>query len=155
MSLPRLNSIESEMYRRTTLRRSSIASSLATIYEQYNVHLSIIKWVGVFVMVALISTSFAFTSELKKKEFTNCMKMLTTESTPDLNGTLCDYIKQCALPSDYYVTVCSYQGLVKLDVRKFIGRKVTVKGIAMNTNQWNYLQRLVPRINSAMTDARP
>jgi hypothetical protein len=25
----------------------------------------------------------------------------------------------------------------------------------MNTNQWNYLQRLVPRINSAMTDARP
>ena len=43
---------------------------------------------------------------------------------------------------------------VKLDVRKFIGRKATVKGIAMNANQWNYLQRLVPRINSAMTDAR-
>jgi hypothetical protein len=25
----------------------------------------------------------------------------------------------------------------------------------MNANQWNYLQRLVPRINSAVTDARP
>ena len=137
------------MYRGTTLRRSSIASSLATIYEQYSVHFSIIKWVGVLVMVALTSTSLAFTSDLKKKEYTDCMKIMTTESTPDLNGTLCNYIKQFALPNDYYVTVCSYQGLVKLDVRKFIGRKATIKGIAMNVNQWNYLQRLVPRINSA------
>lgn len=88
------------MYRGTTLRRSSIASSLATIYEQYNVHFSIIKWVGVLVMVAMTLTSLAFTSELKKKEFTACMNILTTESTPDLNGTLCDYIKQCALPND-------------------------------------------------------
>jgi hypothetical protein len=93
MFLSRLNSIESEMYRGATLRRASIASSLATIYEQYNVHFCIIKWVGVFVMVALISTSLAFTSELKKKEYTDCMKILTTESTPDLNGTLYDYIK--------------------------------------------------------------
>ena len=100
MSIPRLNSIGSEMYRGTTLRRSSIASSLATIYEQYNVHFSIIKWVGVFVMVAMTLTSLAFTSELKKKEFTDCMNILTTESTPDLNGTLCDYIKQCALLND-------------------------------------------------------
>jgi hypothetical protein len=100
MSLTRLNSIESEMYRGTTLRRSSIASSLATIYEQYNVHFSIIKWVGEFVMVALTSTSLVFTSDLKKKEFTNCMKILTTESTPDLNGTLCDYIKQYSLSND-------------------------------------------------------
>jgi hypothetical protein len=100
MSLPRLNSIESEMYRGTTLRRSSIASCLATIYEQYNVHFSIIKWVGVFVMVAMTLTSLAFTSELKKKEFTDCMNILTTESTPNLNGTLCDYIKQCTLPND-------------------------------------------------------
>ena len=105
-------------------------------------------------MVAMTLTSLAFTSELKKKEFTDCMNILTTESTPDLNGTLCDYIKQCALPKDQYVTVFSHQGLVKLDVRKFIGRKATVKGIAMNANQWNYLQRLVPRIDSAMTDAR-
>ena len=100
MSLPRLNSIESEMYRGTTLRRYSIAFSLATIYEQYNVHFSIIKWVGVFFMVAMTLTSLAFTSELKKKECTDCMNILTTESTPDLNGTLCDYIKQCALPND-------------------------------------------------------
>ena len=86
-------------------------------------------------MVALTSTSLAFTSALKKKEYTDCMKILTTESTPDLNGTLCDYIKQYALPNDYYVTVCSYQDLVKLDVRKFIGRKATIKGITMNVNQ--------------------
>ena len=88
------------MYRGTTLRRSSIAYILATIYEQYNVHFSIIKWVGVFVMVALTSTSLAFTSDLRKKECTDCMKILTTESTPDLNGTLCDYIKQCSLSND-------------------------------------------------------
>jgi hypothetical protein len=51
-------------------------------------------------MVALTSTSLVFTSDLKKKEFTNCMKILTTESTPDLNGTLCDYIKQYSLSND-------------------------------------------------------
>ena len=88
------------MYRGTTLKRSSIASSLETIYEQCNVHFSIIKWVGVFVMVALTSTSLAFTSDLKKKEFTDCTKILTTDSTPDLNGTLCDYIKLCSLSND-------------------------------------------------------
>lgn len=109
---------------------------------------------GRSVHVALTSISLAFTSDLKKKEYTDCMNILTTESTPDLNETLCDYIKQYALPNDYYITVCSYQGLVKLDVRKFIGREATIKGIAMNVDQWNYLQRLVPRINSAITDAR-
>ena len=105
-------------------------------------------------MVAMTLTSLVFTSELKKKECTDCMNILTTESTPDLNGTFCDYIKQCALPNDYYVTECSYQGLVKLDEWKFIGRKATVKGIAMTVNQWNYLQRFIPRINSAITDAK-
>jgi hypothetical protein len=37
-------------------------------------------------MVAMTLTSLAFTSELKKKEFTDCMNILTTESTPDLNN---------------------------------------------------------------------
>jgi hypothetical protein len=82
-----------------TIRTDYIPGNLAFPLHFYDLH-CIGNCVGVFVMVAMTLTSLVFTSELKKKECTDCMNILTTESTPDLNGTLCDYIKQCALPND-------------------------------------------------------
>ena len=79
--------------------------------------------------------------------------MTTKADNCGLNSTLCGYNKQFDLPEQYKVTVCSYQQQVRIDIRYFIGNTSSIRGIAVNKRQYNYLQRLTPNINHAVKQA--
>ena len=136
--------------------QSSIASSLSSLYEKYNIHINILKWTGVVVLLAMMSTSLAITSNMTRNSFQNssdCIKITTTSDDRRFNDTLCKYIKTFDLPEQYKLSVCSYQQQVRIDIRYFIGDKATIRGIHLNKLQWAYLQRLTPHINSAVKRA--
>ena len=69
------------------------------------------------------------------------------------NTTFCRYIKQYPLPENYFVTICSYQGEIRIDFIKFINNYPTIQGVYLNTRQWNYFKRLSSHIDEAIDKA--
>ena len=81
---------------------------------------------------------------------------MTDYSTQVLNATtLCLYLKQFALSTRTKVSVCSYQGAVRIDIRHFIGERSTIRGIWLNTGEWRALLHLWGAIQAAVADAQP
>jgi hypothetical protein len=74
MSILRVNSVDSLDRTSVKFQRSdtSLASSIRSIYEQYAIHINIVKWTGVLVMLALTTTTLVIihhrkaTYELRK-----------------------------------------------------------------------------------------
>ncbi|CAG2254271.1 unnamed protein product [Mytilus edulis] len=131
----------------------SLASNLSSMYEKYSMHLDVIKWTGVVVMLALMSTSLAVTSEMSRRVPTNqtdCKRITIAHknSDPTMNNTTCKYFEQFDLPGHYKVTVCLFRKQVQVDIRHH-----KRCGILFSTKQWRYLQRLQSSINSAMKKA--
>lgn len=139
----------------------SISSSLESTYERYWIHINILKWTGVVVLLALTTTSLSMVVNLKTVKCVNstsdCIKILSTSppnfSLPDINNTFCRDIKQYPLPDEYFATVCRYQGQLRIDIRRFINGKASIRGIALNVRQWNYLLQIHSFINAAIKDA--
>ena len=51
---------------------------------------------------------------------TDCIKI---QEQPNLNQTLCSYIKSFRLPSEYYVTVCRYGNRTLIDIHQLLHQK--------------------------------
>ena len=70
-----------------------------------------------------------------------------------VNQTLCSYWKQCDLSDYKKVTVCGYRDYTRIDIRFFIGKTATIKGIWLTTTKWNVLLRLWGLVQTAITEA--
>jgi hypothetical protein len=100
------------------------------LQEQYGFHINILKWTGVVVLLALMTTTLALTSRHNvNNNVTDCLK-IKSESHHEFNNTLCDFIKQFRLPENYYITVCLYQHSIL--IRQFISGKATIKGLSLS-----------------------
>ena len=115
--------------------QSSIVSNLSSLYEQYNIHITILKWTGVIVLLTVMTISLAITSNAANysdKLKSDCLRITTPlfeEINKELNETLCQHITQFDLTEQHKVTVCLYQQQIRIDIRYFIGNKTTIRGI--------------------------
>ncbi|OOZ35901.1 hypothetical protein BOW52_11060 [Solemya elarraichensis gill symbiont] len=130
----------------------------------------VLKWTGVIVMISLLAATLGIFANLMKRDpvyKSDCINVqdhnvadvnetLCIEQTeiPDLNNSLCTYARQYALSNNYFVTVCRYHGIVRIDVRLFLNGIATIRGIFLNNKQWNSLWRLRSQINGDITEAR-
>jgi hypothetical protein len=73
-------------------------------------------------------------------------------SSQNTNGTLCSYLKQFRLSQNRMVSVCNYQGSVRIDLRRYIN-KPSIQGIWLNKLEWTKLQGLWGAIQSAISMA--
>lgn len=130
----------------------SLRSSFSSLYMNYDFRLDILKITGIIVLLSIMSATLAITRNLHVcKNETDCIRLVKADQP--LNNTLCSYLKRYALPDDYFITVCSYQGDIRIDVRKFIQDQPTPLGYFLNTRQWMYLKRLIPHIDQAINQA--
>lgn len=134
--------------------QSSIASTLSSLYDEYNIHINILKWTGVVVLLALMSTSIALTSSTTRPSRNNsdCRSISTTKNAwvDDMNDTLCSYVKEYDLTEEYKVTVCLNDKKVTIAIRE---KKRNGEGIFMNKRDWNYLRNLMPYVTRAVKRA--
>ena len=149
MSLPRLNSLDDQAKR---WRVGSVASSISELYHEYHMHINVLKWTGVIVLLSLTAASLGITSSVYKMDrmhwnSTDCIKI---QEQPNLNQTLCSYIKSFRLPSEYYVTVCRYGNRTLIDMRQFLHQKPTIKGVSLSVRQWTYMTAIRRHITSAI-----
>lgn len=72
----------------------------------------------------------------------------------DLNHTSCLYVKQYHLQENVYGTLCNQNGLIFLDIRRFLNGTATPIGIQLELQQWLALKQLTPLIDEAISEAR-
>ena len=154
----RQNSVEEIDNMDVSFKNYSIRSSLSSLYKNYDFHLDILKITGVIVLLSIMSVTLAITSNLYKvdtiKNVTDCIRLTAQTEDQQFNTTLCRYIKQYPLPENYFVTICSYQGEIRIDFLNFINNYPTIQGLYLNTRQWNYLKILTPHIEKCITHAQ-
>lgn len=98
-----------------TFRNSRLASSLSSLYKNYDFHLDIVKITGVLVLLSLMSVTLAITNNLHVCESKNCtsdcikISTLQVETNQQFNSTLCSFTNQWSLPQEYRVSLCLYQ----------------------------------------------
>lgn len=70
------------------------------------------------------------------------------------NGTWCAYHDTFRMGrSGKRLTVCVYQGNLRVDFRQFIGTKATIKGIFFNYDEYRSLQTQLPIITESINRA--
>lgn len=135
---------------------ADVTYSLHSTYKGYDMHITILKWTGVVVLAALVITSVAVTSASmaasNESRGSDCIRIVNKPPI-DLNVSLCTYMKQFDLPDGYVVSVCRYQDSVRIDLRQFINGRATIRGIALNVRQWEYLQRITSHIWNSVRNA--
>ena len=142
-----------------SFRHGSIRSSISSLYRNYDFHFDILKLTGVVVLLSIMSATLAITSNIhigeKPVNISDCIRLRTTDTKQQqLDFNSCSYIKQFRLPEEYYVTICRYQGVIRIDVRKFLNDRPTIQGFFLNTNQYRYLKRLISHIDESISSAR-
>ena len=68
-----------------TFRHSRLASSLSSLYKNYDIHMDIVKITGVLVLLSLMSVTLAITNNLhvceSKNNSSDCIKLVTIPAT--------------------------------------------------------------------------
>ena len=108
------------------------------------------------VLLALLSTSIAVRSSTTRPNTkSDCRILSTTENDGEnsMNETFCSYTKEYALTEVYKVTVCLFNRKITVGIRAFSSGKPTKGGVFMNKRDWDYLQHLIPFVNSAVKRA--
>jgi len=145
MSLPRVDSLDS-------IAQHVSTSSLSNIYNQYEMHINILKWTGVVVLLALTASTLGVTSNLYTSEnpHHNESDYIKKYPSQPFNSSLCSYIKPFQLPNAYFLTLCKYKASTIVDIRQFLNNKPTVRGIALTSNQLNYLLSIKQHVSRAI-----
>lgn len=78
----------------------------------------------------------------------------TDEPLININTTECSYMKQFMLGNGKRLTVCKYQGLLRIDIRQFINSKSTIQGIWLRHTEWTSLLNQLPDIMTALIRGR-
>ena len=142
-----------------TFGHSSIGSSISSLYRNFDIHFEILKITGVIVLLSIMSVTLALTSNIYSSEKkqnttrTDSIKLANIDTIEQFNMSSCSYIKQYHLPGNYFVTICTYQSRIRVDVRLFLNGKPTIRGFFLNRNQYRYFKRLIPHINKAVKSA--
>ena len=67
----------------------------------------------------------------------------------NLNSTLCTKLLQYKLGiKGKRLSVCNYEGNVRVDIRQFIGTEPGIIGIWLNMNEWSELSLMIHAISS-------
>lgn len=144
---------------------TGLSTSLDSISDRNKIHFTILKLTGVIVLMSITITSLCISTNTHHVNTSDCIKIETRfnstsssncekiEPPTRFNSTLCTYLKQYPLPHGSYVSICRYQNQVRIDLRKFINGKPTIKGIVFNVSQWNYLHTLWEHVNTAISEA--
>ncbi|OOY59379.1 hypothetical protein BOW04_12255 [Solemya velum gill symbiont] len=121
-------------------------------------HVTAVKWLGVVVSVGLIAATLGVCANLMRRECVfpvNATVRVETTPTPapypetptNFSRTLCSHITSYPLSGGIYLTVCRYQEAVRVDLRRFFGEQPSIRGIHLNTNQWNRLRGYMGRVD--------
>lgn len=130
---------------------ASLRSSVSSLYRNYDFHLDVMKLTGVVILLSLMTATLSLVIHMDGGR-TDPVEL--TKGKVILNASLCTYAEQFPLPQNFFVTVCTYQAEIRIDVRKFIGDTPTILGYFVNEKQWNHLKKLVPSIDQAVVNAK-
>ncbi|CAG2213693.1 unnamed protein product [Mytilus edulis] len=155
MSLPNIESIE-YMPENIKFWDKSLSSSLSNLYQHFNIHISILKWIGAISILVLTASTLTVSTNLYnfEKSLPNSSNDINVNNLPSFNDTICRYMKLFRLPGEYFVTVCKYDNNIHLDIRQLLNNKPTIKGVTLTIDQWKYLQSIRQYINRATEEAR-
>lgn len=130
-------------------RPPSIISSINSLYDQYRLHINILKWTGLVVMMALMASTLGIVSSSTTEKNTiksDCIKVVQTNMENTGNTTMCEYIRKFNILHGCYLSVCKLKHQIVIDFRLFNGENPTTQGIFLDMRQFHYLQRLIPHI---------
>ena len=74
--------------------------------------------------------------------------------SPDVNRSVCVYVKQFKVQQNLYATVCNQDGHIFVDIRKFVNNSATIIGVHINMHQWLTLKLTTHNIGTAISEAR-
>ena len=78
---------------------------------------------------------------------------LDYEVKVEANQTDCSYLKQFDLQGNVMLSVCHRDGELSIDIRLFLNKTATIRGIPLSLIQWNVLQRVSSSVNRAIGEA--
>ena len=78
---------------------------------------------------------------------------LDYEVKVEANQTACSYLKQFDLQDSVMLSVCHRDGELGIDIRLFLNKTATIRGIPLNLMQWNNLQGVSSSVNRAIEEA--
>ena len=78
---------------------------------------------------------------------------LDYEVKVEANQTACSYLKQFDLQDIVMLSVSHRDGELSIDIRLFLNKTVTIRGIPLNLIQWNVLKRVSSSVNRAIEEA--
>ena len=78
---------------------------------------------------------------------------LDYEVKVEANQTVCSHLKQFDLQDNLMLSVCHRDGELSIDIRLFLNKTATIRGIPLNLMQWNVLQRVSSIVNRAIEEA--
>lgn len=128
----------------------TLAEELAFKDKNIRCHFTIIKWIGVLVLI----TTCAVPGVVILSQRDCSLPVSDGGVKPNLNKTECLYVKQFYLQESLYATVCNQAGYVFLDIRKFVNGTATIIGVDLSLLQWLSLKQLSSSIDIAVTEAR-
>ena len=108
------------------------------------------KWLGIIGIILI--TLCAPVHVLASMEWSN-NDPLEYEVKVEANQTACSYLKQFDLQDNVMLSVCHRDGEISIDIRLFLNKTATIRGIPLNLMQWNILQKVSSSVNRAIEEA--
>ena len=90
---------------------------------------------------------------LETKACNDFENMVPSTNYGNMNHTLCSYIKQFKLSEDKRVSICVYQKELRIDFRRFVSNKPSIRGLWMTKQEWRSLLRLWGLIQTSIAEA--
>ena len=110
--------------------------------DQIKCHINIVKWLGIISTILTIICMSVYV--LASMEWSN-NDPLDYEVKVESNQTGCSYLKQFDLQDNVMLSACHRDGELSIDIRLFLNKKATIRGIPLNLvpdlgiNSLNYL----------------
>ena len=79
--------------------------------------------------------------------------LLDYEVKMEANQTACSYLKEFDLQDNMMLSVRHRDSELSIDIRLFLNKIATIRGIPLNLMQWNILQRVSTSVNRAIEEA--
>ncbi|CAC5369838.1 unnamed protein product [Mytilus coruscus] len=129
---------------KNSMNRSSIAASLESLYENFNVHIHTLKWSGLVILLSMMLATLVVTTNiyssvnLPSHNCSDCIQIKTC------GPNICKFVKQINLPHNYILSIC--EQFDEVDIREFFRGKPTNNAVQLNIDQLRYIKRILPTI---------
>jgi hypothetical protein len=119
--------------------------------ENVKRHLTAIKWIGISFIIVITITVPVLSGILTMGRGEQRLDYAVHELN---NATACNYSKIHDLGERVYLTVCSINGHIVLDIRRFVNNSATITGIPLNWEQWTTLKGHVHIVDDDIREAQ-